>query len=368
MILQGLDGLQHPAIDQLRERCEIVFTHVDDRDAWLELRAPGLGGSDIGAALGINPYTSPMKLWLQKTGQIPDDDLSSKEQVYWGNRLEHVVAEDFAAATGYTVIDPAPEDHVATFILRDRPTQRANPDRLYIDHSDELGVLECKTGDWRTKEHWEAEATPAWYRAQEGWYQDTLGVDRGRIAALLGGNRFVIRDPGFTPEVAARITAAGAAWWQRHVVEGHPPDVDGSKATTDALNAMWARVELQMELTYDDLELVRQFAAARADEKAAKDRKDELGNKLRWLLADYAEGMWQGISVFSNKRIDTAKTDWEAVARRLAAELGYADVNDLILPDDITEGSYRRLNLGQSKPAKALLLPTEPPDEGTDDA
>lgn len=357
MIVQGLDQVDHPAIAALHERCEVVLTHKDDRPAWLELRKPGLGGSDIGCALGINPYTKPIKLWLQKTGQIPDDDLSNKEQVYWGNRLERIVGEDFAAATGYTVIDPAPEDYTATFIRRDRPTQRANPDFLYIDHDDDLGVLEAKTGDWRTAEHWADESAPAWYEAQDGWYCDTLGLTKSRIAALLGGNRFVIRDPAFTPELAARIGNFGTTWWERHVIGGLKPDIDGSKATTDALNAMWERVAGQMELPYELVETAREFAAARAEEKDAKARKDLLGNLLRDALADYGEGMFNGVMVYSNKVITTTKVDWEAVARKAAAMLDIPDVNDLIEDEHRKAGSYRRLDLGRSKPAKALLTP-----------
>lgn len=357
MIVQGLDQVDHPAIARLHERCEVIYTHKDDRPGWLKLRTFGLGGSDIGAALGINPYTSPLKLWLQKTGQIPADDLSTKEQVYWGNRLEHIVLEDFAAATGYVVIDPAPKDHVATFVRRDRPTQRANPDGLYIDHDGELGVVEAKTGDWRTAEHWSDDSSPSWYESQDGWYLDTLGLTRSRIAALLGGNRFVIRDPAFTPAITARIGNFGVNWWQHHVVDGAQPDIDGSKASTDALNAMWERVAGQMELTHDDLELARAYAVARDAEKNAKTAKDLIGNQLRERLADYGEGMFQGVMVYSNKKIDRRTIDWEAVARRAAALAGIPDVLDLVEDEDRTDTTYRALNLGRSKKAKALLTP-----------
>ena len=37
------------------------------RDDWLKARKQGLGSSDAATALGLNPYQSPLALWLEKT-------------------------------------------------------------------------------------------------------------------------------------------------------------------------------------------------------------------------------------------------------------------------------------------------------------
>ena len=38
-------------------------------------RLTGLGGSDLGAILGLNPYRTPSSIWLEKTGRlIPEVD------------------------------------------------------------------------------------------------------------------------------------------------------------------------------------------------------------------------------------------------------------------------------------------------------
>ena len=34
---------------------------------WLKLRKSGIGGSDVGAILGLNKYSSPMKVYKEKT-------------------------------------------------------------------------------------------------------------------------------------------------------------------------------------------------------------------------------------------------------------------------------------------------------------
>jgi YqaJ-like recombinase protein len=37
---------------------------------WLALRKTGIGGSDIGALLGMSKYTSPYELYLDKRGEL----------------------------------------------------------------------------------------------------------------------------------------------------------------------------------------------------------------------------------------------------------------------------------------------------------
>ena len=43
-----------------------VSTKDMDCEEWLKLRKSGLGGSDAGAVCGVNPYSSPMKVYLDK--------------------------------------------------------------------------------------------------------------------------------------------------------------------------------------------------------------------------------------------------------------------------------------------------------------
>ena len=47
------------------------------REEWLAERRKSLGGSDMGAVLGLNKYRSPYAVWAEKTGLIgeaPDNE------------------------------------------------------------------------------------------------------------------------------------------------------------------------------------------------------------------------------------------------------------------------------------------------------
>ena len=120
------------------EGCNLIMkaSEMEDRAAWLKLRNKGLGGSDAGIIVGVNPWKSPYQLWLEKTGQVEPEDISEKEAVYWGTQLEDMVAREFTKRTGKKVQRHGMLESVAyPFLL-------ANVDRLVIG---EDAGLECKT-------------------------------------------------------------------------------------------------------------------------------------------------------------------------------------------------------------------------------
>src|SRR5262245_12139818 len=77
------------------------------REAWLEARRNGIGGSDAAAVLGCHPWKSALELYAEKIG-VEDLDLSEPEWVYWGKVLEPQIAARYMKETGRTVIDPVP--------------------------------------------------------------------------------------------------------------------------------------------------------------------------------------------------------------------------------------------------------------------
>ena len=72
------------------------------RQAWLESRRLGIGGSDVAAILGFSPYKSPYQLWLDKTGRSERKE-SQNESAHFVNLLEDVVAKEFSRRSGMKV-------------------------------------------------------------------------------------------------------------------------------------------------------------------------------------------------------------------------------------------------------------------------
>lgn len=63
---------------------------------WLQARKSGLGASDAGTVLGINPWKSNVDLWAEKTGLKEAEDISDKPYVKYGHDAEPHIRALFA--------------------------------------------------------------------------------------------------------------------------------------------------------------------------------------------------------------------------------------------------------------------------------
>ena len=102
---------------------------------WLQYRRQGIGGSDAGAICGMSPYASPITVWADKKGKLPEKP--DNEAMRQGRDFEEIVARRFCELTGKRV-----RRH--NFLIRHDtyPFMQANVDRLVIG---EKAGLECKT-------------------------------------------------------------------------------------------------------------------------------------------------------------------------------------------------------------------------------
>ncbi|MGE8099101.1 lambda-exonuclease family protein [Pseudomonas fluorescens] len=75
-----------------RPALRLISTKELPREDWLAVRKQGIGSSDAGVAVGLNPYKSQLELWMEKTGRdttLPKADPHDEESpMYWGNVLE----------------------------------------------------------------------------------------------------------------------------------------------------------------------------------------------------------------------------------------------------------------------------------------
>lgn len=71
---------------------EFIDTSKMSYQEWLLKRNEGIGGSDISALMGMNPYFSNLELFYQKIGLIPVGS-THNEATFWGTALEPVVRD-----------------------------------------------------------------------------------------------------------------------------------------------------------------------------------------------------------------------------------------------------------------------------------
>lgn len=266
----------------------VVVAEHPGREEWLELRKRGVGGSDVAAILGLDPYTSNVACWASKLNKVTDT--SDTESAAWGRRLEAVVAEEAAERLGLTLHDP----QGALLAHPEHPWMLATPDRI-AEKDGQVGVLEVKTTSAYLADDWSDGATPDRAALQLHHYLAVTGHRVGWIAALIGGQRLEVREVEYNPALGESLIAAEADFW--HLVETGvmPAPLDGSGSTSDTLAALFAQIDRADEchLPPEAYALWSDLLEAKAAVGESKAEADRLANELKALLL--AEGAEVGL-------------------------------------------------------------------------
>ena len=245
---------------------EVAFdgTHDEVERQWLEARKKGVGGSDVAAIMGVSKYSSPLEVWLVKTGREETPDISWKQSVEWGRRLEPTIAEKFAEEHPELKV----EEPGCMFVSNDRPWAVASVDRVLEREDGAKGVLEVKTVGLRSAGDWE-DWVPDYYMTQVVHYLAVTGFSFAWVAVLIGGQEyreyFVERDE----EDVKAVSDAVDAFWNDFVIKDTIPQIVGSDGESQALSRMFSEPSDEMLQMLDEdlpqLELVDKYKAVKKD-------------------------------------------------------------------------------------------------------
>jgi putative phage-type endonuclease len=260
------------------------------REAWLEERRSGIGGSDAAAAIGLDPYKDPLTLWSEKLGIKDQDDLSGNEAVEAGNALERTIGEWYARRSGKDVTLGVPFQ-----ILRSTryPWMLATLDGTETNEDGEPGVVQIKNTSY-SADAWE-EKVPIPYEIQLHHEMLVAGVTRGTIVALHRGQLLRSYERKLSPILADSILAAEARFWS--LVESEKPPEPGP-LSGEAIKAMFPRSDLD-ELAAlpgeaDDLDA--DLESVKQQIKALESRREAIENQLKLWIGKRAGGVTpQGI-------------------------------------------------------------------------
>lgn len=276
-VLHTLDGMDAATYGTLRNH----------------LTATGhLGGSMAASVLGLNPWVSPMRAWLQLRGE-DTDPVPDTWAMKIGRAMESGVLELFQLETGRRV-------HTPRLICQhpDLPWAICTPDGLIEPAGDDgWGVFEAKVTSERLGTHWDDGniADPAHAQVLHNMW--ILGLDYAYIAAMVGTRRFEIRridrDEALIALLAERETA-----FIHTVIENAPPAWEGRDASLIATRFPPERVEeMPIELPPEAYALANAYRVQSEYEKQAKAAKLEAQVQLEALLGDHAEGTCRDVTV-----------------------------------------------------------------------
>lgn len=305
---------------------EVLVSTLDmDRDQWLEHRRRGIGGSDAAAIAGLNPWKSPIEVYLEKIGEMPEQE--DNEAMYWGRVLEDVVAKEFTERTGKRVRRRNAILHHPKYEF-----MIANVDRLVV--GEKVG-LECKTVSEYGKDNWEDDKVPDYYILQCQHYMAVTGYKGWWIAALIGGNKFIYKYIERDEDIINYLIQIESEFWQM-VQDRTPPAVDGSESSTEILKILYpeSKPDSEIILPSEAETLINEYELAAAEEKAAKERKEEAANKLKALLGEYEVG-----------KIGDKLVTWKTVRSNRLDTKALKAAHPEIYQEFARESSYRRFSI-----------------------
>lgn len=286
------------------------------REEWHAIRKTGIGGSDIAAICGLNPWTSPLEIWLKKTGQTvpPRIDEVLSEAAENGHDLEPFVASRFTKKTGLPIFE-----NPGTLRMPSIPWALVNLDR-YTEENGLAGVVELKTRSSYALQDW-LDEPPTDVQVQVQWQLIVTGWSFGYTAALIGGQRTIVHRIERDEQLIDDLLAIAAEFWG-WVETGTEPPLDGSVATGQLLDRIHAH-PTRKDVIADAAEVEKWLNIRRTAHEqlaAAEIAMTEADNHLKALAGDGTDVYIRGELAYT-WRPRLGQISWKTAALELDPDL-----------------------------------------------
>ena len=271
------------------------------REEWLESRRNGIGGSDASAILGVNPYSSPLRVYLDKIGKAEEKE--TNEAMRQGTDLEQYVADRFVEATGKKA-------RKCNKILQHPsfPWMLANIDRDIVG---ENAGLECKTTSTYSKFKFDEGEINPHYFWQCVHYMAVTGADKWYVSIVVLGKSHHVFCIERDENAIEQLIEAEREFWEEHVVLRVPPLPTGGEVDDEALQVLYPHGEQgDTVLALDNMDDALNLRALKVKERdALQEEIDGIDQQIKAMLGTFERGMTENWTVrWSNtntNRLDT---------------------------------------------------------------
>ena len=229
-------------------------------DEWLEERKKGIGASDAGTVMGVSPFKTRTKLFMQKTGRLaPDPETPAMREGHWLEFATAAAFEELADA----VVDPSTEGDWLAVDTKDE-FLRVSPDRCWWPKDTpekertkkNWCVLELKS----TNKPVDPDSLPMYWILQLQYQMGVMGAKKGALcwidkSAHAGEPAFGYKMFDFKPNTYKNLKEALTDFWKNHILADVPPSADTGDdvallySATDPQKRTVAPQDLQESLT-----------------------------------------------------------------------------------------------------------------------
>lgn len=268
---------------------------ITSREEWLKDRMSGIGGSDIAAILGLNPYANAYDVWRSKLEELPHED---NDFTLAGRMLEPVIAERFEHETKLTTIMPDKAIYTGS-----KPHYKASVDRLIFG---QRSLLECKSTVKRVTEPMES------WICQANWYSSILNTDDFHIACLIQGVWFKHWNQLPNKELISIMQQAADDFWGYVIREEEPPITN--------VNQYQAAAGKTIEAAGVVAEMIHELQDVKAKINELEAREEELTEGIKQVMQDaeilsvngYNAVTWKSVSgrtTIDSKRLKSERPE-----------------------------------------------------------
>lgn len=314
-------------------------------EEWLAARNTQVGGSEVAALIGVHPYLTPLKLWLQKTGRAGKTDESPRMRL--GKKAEAMILGEYEEETGCRA-------RLNTRLYRHPEVPfGGTPDAFRVEPDTEGVELKWHSTHLR-KDFGEpgSDAVPDHHFVQATSYAGLTSSPRWHFGVLFGNEGVTPYTIRFDRDLYDVLTEASARFWRDHVIADRPPEIDGSDDARAWVEGRFPREKAPLRpANKQEEDWLQALLDARAKEAAFKAEAETLRTYLEAAIGEAA-----GIEALGLGRVtwkatkDSSRVDWKAVYASLLPKL----------PPDLIETAERLVaDATTVSPGSRRFLPTD---------
>lgn len=284
-------------------------------------RFDGIGSSDVPQIVGVSTFGGPWDVWLSKQGAHVEHEPTERMEA--GTWLEDAILDWAAHRWGYTY-------HARQHTYR-VGWRRATPDAVGLDEDGVLCLFEAKNVSLDQMRFWGKDTeeagdgtVPDYIRVQCQWQLDVArralpGRDFRRVwtQPLFAGNTLRRYRVDLDEPLIAAIDAKVTEFYERHIVTGEPPPLDGTDGCRRALEDRHPRAEREepLELDANAAGAAQRYFHALKQEGVWKAAKEQAGNELRAALGDHGRAVCEGLKVTWSEQSGRRSCDFDRLEK-----------------------------------------------------
>ena len=309
-----------------------------------EERRKGIGGSDVGAIMGANPYCSIVHLYKEKRGEIPPPSLN--HAMKWGQILESVVAKEFCEENNYFFdangLPLNSKTHYVPFpfkydgVMYQPTIQRSEQEWMYahpdfylqkpslVEGEHILIGIEVKTvSEGIHRKYWSEGEVPPWQYYQVVWYSIITGIDNWKFIGFaphlrVSGNPILTHDLIIDKDTKDRVYKTVLKFWEC-LESGVLPEI--TNPTKEDLKLLYPESTMDIVTSTAKIDIAVERLSKIREEylKPLSQEEEVLKNNIKSYMGNAGvligqEG--QQLASFKNSKTQV-KTDYKAIVESL---------------------------------------------------